>query len=348
MSKTPRSILLIRLKGIGEVVMSLGVLEALSRQWPEARIDFLAEPPHEQLLEDDQRIHRLIRFDKRHYRQLPLLRRPGALAAFLSVLRTESYDLVVDLHGVPRSQWLARAARGKERYGRESGHFSDRFFRGLVDFHQPGRHNVEMLNDIARICGADHAGAAGPVQLQIHPRRREHVEQWLREKQLAAGPLIGLHPGAVSRQPWPVDSYIQLGIELALKHRAGLVITAGEEERTTAEKMTQQIRKAGGKAETAVFSHLLDLSALIQKCRVYVAGDTGPMHIGVAVNTPLVSVFRDGSDPARSGPVGQGHFVFYEHRHHPPVDSPTRCPGQHYQGQLGPEAVLHRVEAALQ
>lgn len=52
------------------------------------------------------------------------------------------------------------------------------------------------------------------------------------------------------------------------------------------------------------------LVALIERCNLFISGDTGAMHLSAAVRTPTVALFLD-SDPAKFGPRGKAHKIIY-------------------------------------
>jgi len=340
MNPEPASILLIRLKGIGEVVMSLSVVEQLRRRWPGARIDFVVEAPNEQLLQADPRIGKVYLFDKKRWRKEGGVRCAASFLRFLRDLRRERYDLAIDLHGVPRSQWLARAAVANQRLARKSGYVSDRFFTDPIDFRQPGRHNLELLNEFPRRLGI--ADPPPAPQVSIAPEARQSAQDWLQQRQMIGAPIIGLHPGAVSRDPWPPEEYIRLGRLLTEKASAKAVVTAGPEEAELARRIAGEI--GPGRAEAAVFGNLLELAALLEACSVYIAGDTGPMHLAAAVGTPVVAIFIGLSDPVRSGPYGDRHFVFHEFEG---TGREPFCPHRRYRGAIQANEVFEKVVEVL-
>ena len=84
-----------------------------------------------------------------------------------------------------------------------------------------------------------------------------------------------------------------------------ILILWGPGERPLADRIA---RSMGEKAVIAPETDLKQLTALIKRCRLLVTGDTGPLHIGVALGVPTVSLFGP-SDPARNGPYGHGHAI---------------------------------------
>jgi len=70
------------------------------------------------------------------------------------------------------------------------------------------------------------------------------------------------------------------------------------------------VRAATYTPAVAPATTLLQLAALLTRCRVFVGGDTGPLHLAAAVGTPTVALFGP-SNPQRNGPFGRGHVVLH-------------------------------------
>ena len=291
--------------------MSLTVVEAVRRQWPDVRLGFLVESPHEQLLEADARIDRIHVFDKQRWMAAGIGTALGEFWRLVRQLRSEKYEVIADLHGVPRSQWMARLAGGRRRVGRASGYWHDVLIHERTKVEWSGKHNkhnLEWLLEIVAPLGVRRE--ITPPKLSVSKQARLKARQWLQDRGLAGQPLIGLHPGSISQKKWPTEQYIELGRLIKGQLGAKVVITAGPGEEALAEAIAEAIGRED--AQVAALSHLLEVAALLETCSVFVGGDTGPMHMAAAVGTPVVAVFMDPSNPYRSGPVGPNHFVLFK------------------------------------
>jgi ADP-heptose:LPS heptosyltransferase len=100
-------ILLIKLRGIGDVLPSTVVAGNLRRAFPEARIDFLTEPSAVDVLQGNPHIDRIVVYD----------RAMMSGAAFIQRVRSDAYDLVIDLFGNLRTALVARLSRARYRVG---------------------------------------------------------------------------------------------------------------------------------------------------------------------------------------------------------------------------------------
>ena len=155
----------------------------------------------------------------------------------------------------------------------------------------------------------------GKVQRLPPPRifLREEERRWAREKlealDLPEGRLlIGMNPGATYglAKCWYPERFGVLGKRLARKWRARVLLFGKEEERPMAEEILRHLGDDGinfiGK------TNLLQLAALLERCRLLVTNDTGTMHVATAVGTRVVALFGS-TDPVTTGPWGDGHVI---------------------------------------
>jgi ADP-heptose:LPS heptosyltransferase len=79
-----------------------------------------------------------------------------------------------------------------------------------------------------------------------------------------------------------------------------------EEEGPIAKEILQNLENGG--IDLTGKTRLLQLAALLERCRLLVTNDTGTMHIAPAVGTSVVALFGS-TDPSVTGPWGDGHVV---------------------------------------
>jgi len=146
---------------------------------------------------------------------------------------------------------------------------------------------------------------------RLFPREedRNWAQRRLEELNLPDGALlIGINPGAAYglAKCWPPGRFGELGKRLAEKWKAAVLIFGREEERDIAGGIT---KSSGGKGfDFTGKTRLLQLAALLERCRLLVTNDTGPMHVAAAVGTPVVAIFGS-TDPVATGPWGESHVV---------------------------------------
>jgi len=113
-----------------------------------------------------------------------------------------------------------------------------------------------------------------------------------------------LNPGAGwGAKRWPAERYGQVARAIAATGvRSVLNYGPGEE------SLAQQAEAASEGAAVAMESSITELIALTRRARLFVGGDTGPMHLAAALNAPVVGIFGP-TDPARNGPYGTRSIV---------------------------------------
>lgn len=158
--------------------------------------------------------------------------------------------------------------------------------------------------------------------------------------------LIALGPGATygPAKRWPLVYWKKL-IEQLLKIRSEtLLVLGGPEEET----YLQELFGTGDKRLVSLVGRTtpLVLSALLERCKVLVTNDTGPMHVAAAVGTPTVALFGSTS-PAWTRPFGTGHEVIYKNEECSPCFQKT-CPiGYPCLHRITVEEVLAKTQKIL-
>ncbi len=138
---------------------------------------------------------------------------------------------------------------------------------------------------------------------------QDWAAQWLRERGMPDGRiLIGMNPGATYglAKCWLPSRFGELGKRLSKEWKATFLLFGKEEERPVAEEILQTLGGSG--MNLAGQTDLLQLAALLERCRLLVINDTGTMHVAAAVGTPVVALFGS-TDPVTTGPWGEGHVV---------------------------------------
>ena len=155
----------------------------------------------------------------------------------------------------------------------------------------------------------------GKVETSLAPRifLREEDRRWAEETLKDLGlldgrPLIGMNPGATYglAKCWPPGRFGELGKRIGKKWKASVLLFGREEERPVAEQILQHAGVEG--VDLVGKTRLLQLAALLERCRLLVTNDTGTMHVAAAAGTPVVALFGS-TDPVATGPWGEGHVV---------------------------------------
>ncbi len=294
---SPRAILIIRLSSIGDVVRTLPALASLRRNYPDAHITWVVEDKSSGILKGHPHLDRILVFERKRIVQCLKnpLRFPEAVALlirFLTQLRSIKYDLVFDFHGIFKSGLFALLSGSPNRVGFERGYekefnylFTNLKVKPSIDRLPRVLRNLEL---IAQYVSAENL-TDRPV-LGLTDDHRAKAREFIREKFKDTRPLVAVHPGTSrSLKKWVPQSFATLCDLLKQTLGAQVMLTWGPGEREEVEQirsMTQTHPQIGMQTDS-----LLELAALLEMCDLMITVDSGPMHIGSAVGTPVVAIF---------------------------------------------------------
>jgi lipopolysaccharide heptosyltransferase I len=294
---TPR-ILIVRLSHIGDSILTLPLACAIRRHYPGAHIAWAVESPTDQLLTGHPAIDEVIVVPRNW------LRRFGAVSALGKTLRHDRFDLVFDPQSLTKSAALAWLSGAADRvgfarpYGRELAPWLN---RRLVRPLKP--HLVDRTLELLTALGV--ADRRVEFRLPVSPAALTAVRPWIRS--LAPQGFVAMNPGGLwASKRWEMDRFAQVAATIQRRHDlASIVVWGGRDERQMAEQIA---RASKGIAQIAPATSLRELVAALSLARMYLGGDTGPMHMAAAVGTPCVGLFGP-TRPIDSGPYGEGHVA---------------------------------------
>jgi predicted lipopolysaccharide heptosyltransferase III len=301
-------ILLVRLRLIGDVVFTTPLLRALRRAYPQSRLTYLVEEQAAPVVRHNPHLDEVIVVPRtRGWRRI------AADVALARRLRRDRFDLAIDLHGGPRSAWLVRASGARERIGYD---IPGRRWMYTRVVHRPrelrARHSVlnqwDLLEAIPGWAGEPPDSTRDGIEIPLDREADQRVAERLAEAGIDEGhDLILIHVSAGNPfRRWPEPFFVDLIVALA---RGGalrrVVISSGPADREAAARIGHASRERLGASSDRVLDigefDLPELRALIERCRLFVGGDTGPLHIAAATMTPVVAIFGP-TLPARSAP----------------------------------------------
>ncbi len=299
---------------MGDVIHTLPAAQALRDLFPEAMIGWLIEERWAELLcapgaprrgpRSAQRpladwVHtvKLAEWRKSLFR-LPTLEQ---IAKVWNDVHAAHYDVAVDLQGAIRSAVLARWSRARVIYGATEPREAPAslwYTRPVVTC---GAHVIEQnLSIVEGIAGRPLS--APEVEFPRNERAEERVEQRLGQAGVTEFAMV--NPGAGwGAKRWPAERYGRVARALA---DCGVrsVVNYGPGE----EGLACEVEATSGGAAKALQCSISELIALTRRARLFIGGDTGPLHLAAALRVPVVAIFGP-TDPARNGPYGTQSVV---------------------------------------
>ncbi len=288
-----KKILVIKLRNIGDVLLTTPLLRVLKKKFPKAEIDFYLNQESFALLKNNPHIKEILFYDrekkksffwKKYLYELSLLRK----------IRKKKYDLVLNLTEGDRGTLAVKASKAPIRVGREGMKkgFWDRekSYTHIVKNCPTPRHTVEKDLDILRKIGIHPPYEERELFLSLCHRAKAKVESYLEEKEITSFFLI--HPSARWRfKCWPEEKWQRLS-NILLEKGFPLLFSSG----TSAwEKEMIQTILAPFKGEQ-VFNlsgkiTLEELAFFIQKSEMLLCVDSAPFHMASALKHKVVALF---------------------------------------------------------
>jgi ADP-heptose:LPS heptosyltransferase len=323
-----RSVLVIRLSSIGDVILTTPVLRALRKKYPDAAISFLVMDAFKDAIQGNTDIDHLIVFPKEKYRGF------SGLVRFSRLLNKNDYDLIIDLHAKIRSVVMATLTKGKVlRYKKRSIWKSILVPLRLVRYH--------VDDSIVR----NYFKPLKKIQVFFSKEALSfHYDETHLQKVNRYHDVVVFAPGAAANtKQWPAENFAKLGRMLKEK----IVLIGGEAEFDALERIRTEIgdscQNLAGKLS------LKESGALISRSKYVLTNDSGPFHIARGVSKKAFVIF---------GPTDPGMFDYDENAILIYAKSPcspcslhgdTVCPKGHFDcmRSLTPQKVYDIIQQSL-
>lgn len=286
-------ILIVKLGSIGDIVHTLPALAAMRRALPDSEISWVVERRSSEILKDNPLLDRLIEVDTKALRRGLMsgetLRAPRQQ---LRLLRASAFDLALDFQGLLKSSLAARLSRAQRVYGFARDALREPASRFLVHHTvavPPESHVIRKnLTLVKGALGISVPDDAADFEFPIAVSREHELEA-----QAAAGGTKGgyaiLNPGGGwPTKLWSVDKFGALADQLWNRFRLHSLVTYGPGEAGLA---AQVLAASNSGSTRALCLSLKGFLALVKDAHVYIGGDTGPTHLAVAAQTPVVGLF---------------------------------------------------------
>ncbi len=303
---SPR-ILVLKLRYLGDVLLTTPVFDALRKHFPDAFLAAAVNKGTEDMVTDNPAINKIFTVERDSnfladlQKQLRLIRE----------IRHYKFDIILELTNNQRGAVLAYTSGAKRRLGykKKKQNFLRQsiLFTDLIEVENNlhiAQKNLEMTK--ALDCSLPNVK---PV-LFWSPQDHKACEQILKSNDISEDvPCVVLHPSSNARHKiWTVEGYAALCNYLRDKWAIRTILICGKDPEEL--RLNQAICSLAG-------SHPLNLggqlslkqtAVLLSKAALFIGIDSGPMHMATAVNTPVAAIFGP-SRAWRWGPLGDGHVI---------------------------------------
>lgn len=284
--------LILRLSSLGDIVHTFPAVAGLRESFPHAEIVWLTHPRWRALVESSSLATDIWATETRSF---------ASLREILHRIRAHGFETAFDYQGLWKSAAFPFLGGVPRRIGfssetiREYGVpilYTDRVRTAKT-------HIADQNGELSQRAGARHA--TGTVNLIVAPRAESEFRQYLRS--LDIDRYVALSPGGGwLSKCWPPERFGVLCKRIRDSLGLRCIINHGPGE----ESLAAAVRDSSGDAAPIPYhGELGQLMALLRSALCIVGGDTGPLHLAVALRTPSVALFGP-TDPARNGPYRSG------------------------------------------
>ncbi len=320
-----RTIMIVRLKALGDIVLSLPIIYALRERFPDADIRYLCRSRYAEALGGETGLDGVVELPDGAFGQYALVYR----------LRRRRIDLVLDLLGSPRSALITRMTAPRVSIGMDVGRRNWCYHYVLPrEIIRDGRrvklYTLEANREIVRMLniwerdgpdwkpGPDFAHRRHPsagnswreglaIGFPAAEPEREWARRYVHGLAVDRNALVGVVPAATYRsKSWPAAHFIELSRILAVEMDLVPVILWGPGEESYADVITAHVPRVVKAPRTGIAR----LGALINEMKLLVTLDSGPKHLAVLQGVPTVTLFGP-TDPNIWDPMNERHRAVY-------------------------------------
>lgn len=307
-----RSILVFHLNQIGDLMFTLPALKALREAFPRARITSVLRPHLIGLLAESGFVDDIIP------------RPPGGplkAVALARQLRRLRPDLAIAFSQSATMAICARLSGARQRIG-----YVDSDLCRLLN-HRVQERGIPCPRKVMHLLRG--LGLTPQKTNYVGLVRLSEADEAAGARTLAgtdlagSGPLVALAPGESADRPyksWSVEGFTRVGERLAAELDARLIVVGGGKDVAVGDAIASGLRDRA--RNLAAQTTPAQLAAVLTRCDLLIGIDSGPMHVAAALGVPVVGVFGP-TDPARTGPMGEGHEIVFHRQPCAPCMAPT-------------------------
>ncbi len=290
-NKSLKNILVVNLSLIGDVILSTPVIRNLKLNYPDASIRFLTVPWSKEVVANNPYLDEVIVYDK-HNGDKGLY----GLIKISKIIKRYSFDLSVIVNKSFGSALICFLARIPQRisYAIEGRNW---LLSQKIKFDE----NLHLAeNHIRLLALLNIKNCDRRLDFSFTNSDLQYIDNLLNKDSKGIKPLIGINPSASwETKRWGVDKYIRLANMIKSEFDVDIAFIGSKMDEKVVNSVVENLNFEC--LNLLNKTTLPQLGAFLSKCKLFITNDTGPMHLAVAVGTPVVAVFGPTS-PSKCGP----------------------------------------------
>lgn len=294
MTSTYKNILVINTMHIGDLMLVTPALRTLRANYPKAHIALLTDKPLADLVRCNENIDECILIDK-HGRDKGIL----ALIRFIRQIRKRHFDLVINYHRNERASAIASFSGGKKIVG-----YAQPFFHRFFDHWMPNlamadtpkdkvMHqtlcHLKVLQEAAGCTKLDDRG----LEMWLPPEEEKKASDLWQKEFAEDDRVVAFNIGASWMTKRWIDAYFAECADRFIEEGYHIALLGGPTDVAIVKACIEKMKEKDS-PKVHVFTgkvSLTVLAGLLRRCCLFLTTDSGPMHVGVAMNVPIVTMF---------------------------------------------------------
>lgn len=324
-------ILLIKPRGIGDIVLSTIVLENLHQHFKGVKIDYLTEHFAKHSASNNPLVNKVLTMHKK-----------DNVFKIAWKLRKEKYDLIIDLWSNPRTAQITFLSGAKYKVG--YAYRGRKYAYNILGTSEKGEghsaeHNLELLKTI------DIEIVSKNIHYHIGNLEKFFADDFFNENKLDSEKIIGIIPaGGWDSKRCTKEKWVEISRLLIDHLECKILIIWGPGDESDADFIKYNLNQD---SLLAPKSTLPQMAALISKCSIVIANDSGPMHISAAIGIPTLGIFGP-TNPKAHGPYSKNSAYVINDKLDCIICNKLICPFNHEcMRELESERVVEKVKVLL-
>ena len=323
-------ILLIKPRGIGDIIHSTIVLENLREYFPAAIIHYLTEEFAKRAVENNPFVKKVLTFEKKDF-----------VLKVVKKIRKEKYDLIFDFWSNPKTAQMTFLSGAKYRVGFD--HRGRRYAYNMkTKSNDPNLHAAENHLVLLEYLGIPIISKK--ILFYLSDTEIKFAKRFIKQN-VQSESIIGILPsgGWESKRCEP-EKWIEICKAINGKFKVKFLILWGPGDEDDVEKIRLGLNEFAIKIPKTTVG---ELSGLINECDLVIANDSGPMHISAALGIPTLGIFGP-TNPVAHRPYSVNSDYVIKKDLHCIICNKLTCPYDHEcMKELPVDEVIQKVEKLI-
>ena len=283
--------LIIRFGSLGDVILTTPVTRAIKEKYNDCEVHVLVKEEFAEVFKDSPYVDKIIKFDIR--KGLSFLESFKELIKLCKEINENDYSVVIDLHRNLRSFFIRLYSNTERRLCYKKAALQRRLIVGLhlsAEIFKDLPHTVDKYLNTLKSIGIDSADRIPFIYLSTD--NEKFADDFFKENAIKKGAAVfAISPGAKHKSKmYPKEKFVNLINMITDKLNAHVILVGSKADKEIIGEIKASIKNSD-KVSSLMSATIKESAAVIKRCDKLITNDSGPMHIAVAVGTPVVAIF---------------------------------------------------------